>query len=63
MGELEENKDAYMDKFAEITFKSFIVKLRMRLETFNVSKHYYIYSYMSYSNLIQMILFYRMKQD
>ncbi|XP_046830054.1 replication protein A 70 kDa DNA-binding subunit [Vespa velutina] len=36
LGELQENnKDAYMDKFSEVAFQSFIVKLRMKIETFN----------------------------
>lgn len=36
LGELHEsNKDAYMDKFSEATFKSFVVKFRSRMEVFN----------------------------
>ncbi|XP_076234444.1 replication protein A 70 [Calliopsis andreniformis] len=36
LGELQENdNDAYLEKFADATFKSFIFKIRVKLEVFN----------------------------
>lgn len=38
LGELKENdNDAYLEKLGEVTFKSFIFKIRTKMETFGVS--------------------------
>lgn len=42
LGELQENdNDAYLEKFGDATFKSFIFKIRVKLETFSVSLFIY----------------------
>lgn len=50
LGELKENDiDAYSEKFSEATFKSFIFKIRVKVEVFGVCYH----------NIIILISFYK----
>lgn len=47
LGELQENdNEAYLEKFGDATFTSFMFKIRVKLETFNVR----------YANVISLIL-------
>lgn len=57
LGELKENDiDAYSEKFSEATFKSFIFKIRVKVEVFGVCYHNIIISII-FTNFIIINMF------